>query len=60
MKTREEREKELIRLSESDDGKWKLTDMARTYLGIPQGQTIPRTTLLIFVILQNEYPGNAP
>lgn len=60
MKTCEEREEDLLRLAETDDGKWKLTDMARTYVGIPQGQTIPRTTLLIFVILQSEYPNNAP
>jgi hypothetical protein len=60
MKTREEREKDLLRLAETNDGTWKLTDMARTYLGIPQEETIPRTTLLIFVILQSEYPNNAP
>jgi hypothetical protein len=55
-KTRAEREKELQRLAETDDGKWALTDMARLYLGIPDGEAIPRTALLIYVILSNEYP----
>ena len=56
MKTRAEREKELQRLASTDNGKWQLTDMARLYLGVPEGQTIPVSTLLIYVILKNEYP----
>jgi hypothetical protein len=36
--------------------KIKQTDIARRYLGVPEGQTIPISTLLIYVILKNEYP----
>ncbi len=56
MTNRTRREKELQRLAESDKGRWVLTDIARAYLGIPEGQTIPVSTLLIYVILTNEYP----
>ena len=56
MKTRAEREKELQEMASTDNGKWQLTDMAKLYLGVPEGQTIPVSTLLIYVILTNEYP----
>jgi len=58
MKTRSEREAELQLLASTDKGKWQLTDMAKLYLGIPEGQTIPTTTLLIYVILKHEYSGS--
>ena len=58
MNTRAERETELQRLAETDLGRCRLTDMARTYLGIPEGHTIPLSTLLIHVILKNEYPND--
>ena len=56
MTARAEREKELQRLASTDNGKWELTDIARRYLGVPEGQAIPVSTLLIYVILKNEYP----
>ena len=57
MKNRSEREAELQLLASTDTGKWQLTDMARAQLGIAEGQTIPITTLLIYVILTHEFPG---
>ena len=56
MKTRAEREEELQRLASTDKGKWELTDLVKRYLGVPEGETIPISTLLIYVILKNEYP----
>ena len=58
MKTRSEREAELQLLALADKGIWQLTDMAKVYLGIAKGQTIPLATLLIYVILKHEYPGS--
>ena len=56
MKTRAEREEKLRRLASTDKGKWELTDLVKRYLGVPEGETIPISTLLIYVILKNEYP----
>ena len=55
MKKRSEREKELRELAKTDAGKWQLTDMAKVYLGVPEGEAISQTTLLIYVILSQEY-----
>ena len=56
MKTRSERERELQCLAATETGKWQLIDMVKLYLGIPQGESIPVSTLLIYVILRDEYP----
>ncbi len=55
MKTRAEREAELQLLASTDKGKWQLTDMTKLYLGMAEGQTIPISTLLIYVILNHEF-----